>query len=535
MKSLNATPETRDSAGLPQSAAHSGRDLNSWASRLLQPLERHKGIILVVFSIVYFALTSFRAHRKLFWFDELFTLYLSRLPDFKSVWRALVNGVDFNPPLFYLITRFSEHILGEGHIATRLPEILGFWVLCLCLFRFVSLRLSVVSACVSMLFPLVSRAYFYAYEARAHGIVLGFCGLALVSWQAAADRTARRGWWLLALGGSLTCALLTHSYAFLMFAPIVLGELSRTMSRKRLDWPLWTTIAASSLAVLASIPFVHRVTSEVGSYFPANLPDLIILYANLLMPAASVLAGWLVLTCLVRVKTEGLTQESGLRGCELFALWAFLAIPVFAYLAARLTGGPFLARYAISTVAGFAGLLGVAVAKRPAAGIGTLLLLVGQIGFAFLGFASGSVLTEPSSGYEIGTRIREFSQRYEWMAEDRTHPILLIDDLDFMTTSYYAPAGVAPRLIYVVWPKWDLMGKGYARLQSCCKSEPVVIGLEDFRASNGAFLVYGGPRFADRLKYFVDDGATVKMQRETRDHFLALVTYPKRMAKASSR
>ncbi|MGA2193687.1 MAG: glycosyltransferase family 39 protein [Bryobacteraceae bacterium] len=535
MKSLDAIPETRDPAGLPQTAAHSGRGLNGTANRWLQAMERHPRVVLVVFSIVYFALTCFRANRKLFWFDELFTVYLARLPDFKSVWRAVVSGVDFNPPLFYLITRFSEHILGEGHIAARLPAILGFWIFCICLFRFISSRLSVVSACVGMLFPLVTGAYFYAYEARAHGVVLGFCGLALVSWQAAADRAARRAWWLLALGGSLACALLTHSYAFLIFAPIVLGELSRTMSRKRLDWPLWMTIAASSLAVLASIPFVHRVTSDVGSYFPANLPDLIILYASLLRPAAGVLAGWLVLTCLVRAKTESPGHEPGLRGYELFALWAFLAIPVFTYLAARLTGGPFLARYAISAVAGFAGLLGVAVAKRPAAGIGTLLLLAGQIGFAFLGFAAGSVLTEPSSGYEISTRIREFSQRYEWLAEDRTLPILLIDDLDFMTTSYYAPAGVAPQLVYVVWPKWDLMGKGYARLQSCCKSEPAVFGLADFLASHGAFLVYGGPRSADRLKYFAGDGATVKMRRETRDHFLALVTYPQRMAKASPR
>jgi len=535
MKSFDASPETRDSAGLPQSAAHSGRGLNSAANKLVQTMERHKRVVLVVFSIGYFVLTSFRACRKLFWFDELFTVYLSRLPDFKSVWRAVMNGVDFNPPLFYLITRFSEHILGEGHIATRLPEILGFWVFCLCLFRFVSLRLSVVSACVSMLFPLVTGAYFYAYEARAHGVVLAFCGLALVSWQAAADRTARRGWWLLALGGSLTCALLTHSYAFLIFAPIVLGELSRSMSRKRLDWPVWATIAASSLGVLASIPFVHRVTSVVGSYFLANLPELIISYGNLLLPAAGVLVGWLVLICVVGVKTDSLRYGPGLRGYELFALWAFLAIPAFAYLAAKLTGGPFLARYAISTVAGLAGLLGVAVAKRPAAGIGTLLLLVGQIGFAFFGFAAGSALTEPSSGYEISTRIGEFSQRYEWMGEDRTLPILLIDDLDFMTTAYYAPAGVAPQLVYVVWPKWDLMGKGYARLQSCCNSEPVVFGLEDLLTSNGTFLVYGGPRAADRLKYFVDDGATVKLKRETRDHFLVLVTYPKGIARAPSR
>jgi Dolichyl-phosphate-mannose-protein mannosyltransferase len=539
MKSTNINSGAQSSAGVRQSAANCGRELNSRANWFSEILESHKCAVLGVFSIAYFILTFYRASRKLFWFDELFTVYLSRLPDLKSVWRALMNGVDFNPPLFYLLTRFAEHIPGEGHIAARLPAILGFWVFCLCLFRFVSLRLSIPSACVSMLFPLVTGAYWYAYEARAHGIVLGFCGIAIISWQAAADRTARRGWSLFALGGSLSCALLTHSYAFLIFAPIVLGELSRTTSRKRPDWPIWTTIAVSSLGSLASIPFVHQVVSEVRSQslFPAKLFRIIILYRDLLTPAAGVLAGWVILTCLVREKTEDPKHEPGLRGHEILALWAFVAIPFFEYAAAKLTGAPFLSRYGISTVAGFAGLLGVAVGKRPVVAIGTLMLLVGQIGFAFFGFASGSVLREPSSGYPISTRIREFSERYEWMAEDKTLPIVLIDDLDFMTTSYYAPPSVAPQLVYFVWPRSGVMGEGFARLKACCKSEPAVLGLSEFLASHDAFLVYGGPSraYAYRLQYFVNTGATLETKRETHDHFLVLVTYPKRTAKPASR
>ena len=103
--------------------AHSGLGIDSTANWLAETLERHKGAVLAVFSIVYFGLTFYRASRKLFWFDELFTVYLCRLPDFKSVWRAVLNGADFNPPVLYLVTRFSERIFGEGHIATRLPEI----------------------------------------------------------------------------------------------------------------------------------------------------------------------------------------------------------------------------------------------------------------------------------------------------------------------------------------------------------------------------------------------------------------------------
>ena len=93
---------------------HFGRGLNRAVNWLSESLEHHKGVVLAVFSIAYFGLTFYRASRKLFWFDELFTVYQSRLPDFKSVWRAVLNGVDFNPPVLYLVTRFSERIFGGG-------------------------------------------------------------------------------------------------------------------------------------------------------------------------------------------------------------------------------------------------------------------------------------------------------------------------------------------------------------------------------------------------------------------------------------
>jgi hypothetical protein len=537
MNSLIANTEEQDSAELAQSAGPSGRGLDSVANRLSETLQRHKGAILAVFSIAYFALTFYRASRKLFWLDELFTLHLSRLPDLKSVWRALMNGTDFNPPLFYLLTHFSQHILGEGHIGTRLPAILGFWVFCLCLFRFISRRLSVLSACVSMLFPLVTGAYGYAYEARAHGIVLGFCGIALISWQAAADRTEQRWWWLLALSGSLACALLTHSYAFLVFTPIVLGELSRTATHKRLDLPVWMAIAAGSVAVLASIPFVYQAISVVQpfEFFSPNPHKLIIAYKDLLIPSVSVLVGWLVLMCLVPERKDGFRNERGLRSYEVVALCTLIAIPLFEYAAAKLTGAPFLTRYGLSAIAGFAGLLGVAVEKRSAVAIGTLAVIVGQIGVAFFGYASGSVLVEPSSNYQISTRIREFSERYEWMGEDKTLPIVLLDDLDFLPTAYYAPPSVASQLVYTVLGKYDINGGLYVRLRACCKSEPAVIGIRDFLESHDAFLVYGGPHSAYRLENLVKAGATVTTRRETRDHFLDLVIYPKKTAKESSR
>ncbi len=40
----------------------------------------------LLLSLVYFADIMWRSSRKPFWFDELFTVYLCRLPSLKSTW-----------------------------------------------------------------------------------------------------------------------------------------------------------------------------------------------------------------------------------------------------------------------------------------------------------------------------------------------------------------------------------------------------------------------------------------------------------------
>jgi hypothetical protein len=258
-------------------------------------------------------------------------------------------------------------------------------------------------------------------------------------------------------------------------------------------------------------------------------------YKNLLTPAAGVLVGWLVLLCLIPKKNMSVQDDRRIRSYEIVALLSFVAIPVFEYAASKLTGAPFLARYGLSTIAGFAGLLGVTVGRKPVVAIGTLVLLIGQISFAFLGFATGSVLIEPSSGYKISTRIQEFRERYEWMGEEKALPIVLLDGLDSLPTAYYAPRGVTSQLIYSVWGKNDINGEGFALLRACCKAEPSVIEISDFLQSHKDFSVYGGRVSAYRILYFSKNGATLKVIERSADHVLVLVTYPATPPKETSR
>src|SRR5262249_12067344 len=135
----------------------------------------------------------------------------------------------------------------------------GFWIFCLCLFRFVSLRSNALPGFIAMAVPLLTGAYSYAYEARAYGIVLGCCGLSLISWQEAAPRTSGRFWPLLGLSTSLAVALATHSFAFLIFIPLAIGELTRFARTRRVDAPLLFCLCAPAVTGFITLPLLQAV------------------------------------------------------------------------------------------------------------------------------------------------------------------------------------------------------------------------------------------------------------------------------------
>jgi hypothetical protein len=503
------------------------------ADRVALGAVRYRHALLALFSIGYFCDAYIRASRKLFWFDELFTLYISRLPDFRSLWEVLMAGVDFNPPALYLFTKLSDRVLGETSLSVRLPEIVGFWVFCLCLYRFVSVRSNALGGFISMLFPLVTLAYWYAYEARPYAIELGFCGIALVCWQAATDSASNRLWWLLGLGGGLAGMLLTHGYAFLVFGPFVFGELARSFSRRRLDWPIWVTIVLASATLVLLIPMSRALKSILipATVNHASLAGLLTNYISYLKPAAYVGLGWLILMCVSRSKAPTPSADGArqARLYEIVAISAFLALPALQCLVAKITGAPPIARYSICWIAGPAVLFGLATARRPLVAICTIAILFAQIGANNMKFRSSAVLVEPSVGYSISTSFPDFNQRYQWMeAADKTLPIALLDSFDSLPTAYYAPPSLLSRMTYVTPSRSDLLAFFYERLRKCCNAvldSPVY--LADFISAHNDFLAYGGSNEFTQLNDLRKEGATIEVQNISPDHFLMCVRYRK--------
>ncbi|MBA3966994.1 MAG: glycosyltransferase family 39 protein, partial [Nitrospirales bacterium] len=160
--------------------------------------ERRTWWVLAAFSLVYILTTCVIASKRMLWNDELFTLYISRLGDLTDIFAALGTGADQNPPSFYWLTHGVLKWLGETQLTVRLLEVIGVLLMSLCLFRFVSRRLPALYGFAAMIFPLITIAYEYAYEARPYGLVLGFSSLALLCWQEATENS-KRIWWLIGL------------------------------------------------------------------------------------------------------------------------------------------------------------------------------------------------------------------------------------------------------------------------------------------------------------------------------------------------
>ena len=502
--------------------------ISVFADNVAEGMRRAKYLILFLFSFAYFAATIFRASRKLFWFDELFTVYVSRLPEMGAVWAALRQGVDFNPPLFYVLTRFSQALFGEGHVATRLPEIIGFWIFCLCLFRFVSVRASVLAGTISMLFPMVTTAYYYGYEARPHGIVLGFCGMALVCWQGAIS-SRRRGLWLTGLFFSLLCAIATHTYGVLLVVPFVLAELSRSVARRRVDWVLCLAIVVPLSGVLLSLPLLRASRAALpATFFPARLIALAGSYQYHLAPATVVIAAALVMYFVFSVMPSVLwgapAYSPSLEMPEIIVVIAFVVMPVFAFVLARLTGAPFLYRYSASTILGFGCLIGILMAKRSVVGLCVVLFLVAQIGGSLLQFGLSGAVIEPSSSLVLAP-MPSLTQKYEAMRAipNQELPIVLLDSLEFLPLMHYAPADLASRLVYV-GDDADFVGRAYAVLRQCCRAPGRFEILSEFLATNDSFIAVFNARSPGALPDFIRKATNVRLEAISSDSSIYLVT-----------
>lgn len=435
--------------------------------------------------------------RRLLWHDELFTYYIATLPSFSQVWSALSTGTDGMPPAYYAIVRGSLWIFGNNNIALRLPGLIGFLLLAVALFNFVSLRLSPIYGAITALFPMVTGAQYYVHEARPYGLELGFAALALLCWQRATERRNR----FIALGGlwfSLAVAISCHYYGVLLILPLAMGEVVRSIGRRRIDFAIWACFATSVLPLLFVLQLVLEAAKLAGTFWaPPRWGEAARFYIDLLAisvpPLIASLAIAIVAPRFMTFGREGLPAvQPNFPDHELGAIFGFLALPICGVLLAEFVTKAFTARYVLSGVIGISVLFAQAMHKLLAGrfqiAMGIALLLLAY--FVALEWRELTIADNERSDFEKSIALLRSANK-----EDL--PIVIGEPQTFVLFAHYAPSDIRSHLVYLANTALASEILGFSSSEEGMVQlvgpwfHMRVVPFEPFLASNHRFLLYG--------------------------------------------
>ncbi len=419
-------------------------------------LEKNRLLLISGFTVLYAVFTYVLAKRKPLWNDELYTYYIARLPAMTDVWGALMSGSEQLPPFFYLLTRASTAIFGLNDFALRLPEMIGFWIMCICLFAFVARRASNFYALLAAIFPLVTYTYYYAFEARPYGLVLGFSALALLCWQSA-TMNRLRPLSIVCLSLSLAGALSSHYYGIFAIFPLALGETVRTAIKRRLDVPIWAAFCLALAPLVLHLPLIRQASASAGDFWAKpqwlDMPNF---YINMFFPTVLPLILLLFLSGIYQtVWRDKMPDESRTTSkikppiFEVAAAAGFIIIPITCIILGKFVTGGFTDRYAVIAVIGFSVLVSFVAAKLNNNNVLISIVLV----ICFVGCFRLLVLKETwtvENNLKAMTKIRLLQSK-----DVENLPIVATDPHTFIELNYYAPE-ISSRVAYLADPEISL-------------------------------------------------------------------------------
>ena len=489
-----------------------------------QALTEHQLLVVTAFSILYFGAVAFQAARRLFWYDELFTVYICKLPDLRAIWAALKGGADLNPPGFYVLTRITQSIVGPGHLGTRLPAVVGYWVFSIALFLFLKRRVSISFALTGMLLPVLTPAYTYAEEARPYGIILGCAGVALVCWQRAAEHR-RRTLALSGLGLAVATALLSHCYAVLLAVPFALGEGIRTIQRRSVDWSIWLVLLLGAWPALMYPKLLsanNQFVQHAGPFTPtfASIPTTYFFLLQSLF--AKVLLAFVVMTLLLAINTSmraSNPDRSSFPIHEVGALFGFALIPFAAVFIGMRFSHIYFTRYSLPAIIGLVPLLCLALAIpkaiAPSLGPATALL------FGFFALLAAGREFHAVQRVSVATSVADLTDNKLISAAARTGlPVVITDPQGFLELDHYGDSRLLSNLFYLTnsdaavhYFGTNVFDIGYPVISRWFPIRAHVQGYNIFLREHHHFMVYasGPPEWDYIVHALISSGNNVRL------------------------
>lgn len=312
------------------------------------------------------------SHYRMMWFDEYLGLNTDSVHSLRlqlHIQRTIPLALDTIS--YHLLAHFSMRIFGVGAFAIRLPSLLGYLLMQVCLYFFVRRIASQSAALFAMIFPSLLYAQYFAVDGRPYGLLLGAYSLALLCWQSAVRSEFHRKPALVTLAVAVAFTLNTHFFAFLLVIPLYAAEVFRAVQRRKLDLPVLAALGAGTAAMVFILPFIHGAAEFRDHYIALNVDahSIPLVYQSLLVfPDGAGGAGRaaflaVLVLSLVWAYTRLFTHPApGMLKAETVLLLALTALPFFGYIVAKYVAHSIYARYVLGTTIGLVLVMAISIA-----------------------------------------------------------------------------------------------------------------------------------------------------------------------------
>ena len=514
-------------------------------------LERRPMLVWAGFTVLLVLRAIAESAQKPLWYDELVTYYVITLPNLSAVWQALSHAADGTPPLFHIVERASAALFGPSEWALRLPALIGCWLTSVALYKFVRRRAAASCAWIAACCPWLTGAAYYVTEARSYGLALGCASFALVAWQAAHEATGRRRTlWVVTLAACVAGALSFHYYATFILMPLMAGELTRVIWKRRVDLPIWTALVVGMTPLLILLPLIQAASGYVQYGARPTLRQMFAFYDRMIIQnvAGEFLIAVLALLVVQRILAGRQTTPTAITLFTSFtsiapasapgsapadirvnipeelspdgaaprlrvpidegiAVVTFLLMPPCLVVVSHYSNVPYFDRYVLWTLIGFS--ICLAAFARLALGKRSAIVLAA----VFLSLSAAHSLKPWALGWSRPS--------IDVMIADAppSVPIVISDVLEFLQTAHYANPALRARLYYLAdrraavrYTGQDESDAHILALRGCAPFQ--IDAYDTFRAEHARFMLYEtSGMHAWMVPRLIDDGAHMQLLR----------------------
>lgn len=429
---------------------------------------------------------------KFLWYDELLTLTISGLGNWKAIMGALRLPLDGQPPLFHLIEHYAGSVSGKPEIALRLPSIMAIPCTLICVFVYVKRRAGEMVGALCAVAVLMTQVFQnYAAEARPYCLVVACIAFALVCYQRLASPV-----WTILLGISLALAQSLHYMAILAIVPFGLAEAVFFARTKKFRWALWAALVVGAVPLAIFWPLLAVNKTYYGAHFWAHFdfPQIPSTYGEIFLTnsqygaaiMAVALCGVLGITVLLR-RMGGGKEVASETSEEATLVFALAALPFIGYIiVVAVEHSALTSRYVLSTAVGVCVALGYILSRARWGALALVAVFIfSVVGMHELHFWR-FVRSDIKEVHNVGAEAEKFISS----AGHRELPVVIPNARNLAPLVHYGPASLRERLVYLteIPQSSDSSDKSLKLLQLYMPLH--IYRFAEFAAGHKEFLMY---------------------------------------------